>query len=129
MGIEFVHQLLQKHDASGSKSTILKPLTWFISILVASLIGLLHARAPQWILIYIVVIVTIAVAIFFYTYLVCLNKNPDALRSETFTIQKMALEKGVYGDSFLGVYEVDGRKGLATTAKNSAVDKSDSKEE
>lgn len=35
-------------------------------------------------------------------YFILLFKNPDALRSERFTLSKMALEKSVTGDSLAG---------------------------
>lgn len=39
-------------------------------------------------------------------YIYCLATDKDALRSETYTIQKMAIEKGFVGDSLIGVLTV-----------------------
>ena len=40
-------------------------------------------------------------------YVYCLVTDRDALRSETYTIQKMAIEKGFVGDSLTGVLSLD----------------------
>lgn len=45
----------------------------------------------------------IAVVIFLISYLYLMVKNPDALRSESYSIQKLAMEKGYYGDDTLGM--------------------------
>lgn len=33
-------------------------------------------------------------------------RAPDSLRSERFSLQKMAIEKGLYGDSLVGTVEL-----------------------
>jgi hypothetical protein len=38
-------------------------------------------------------------------YLFLLRRAPDALRSEGFTLRKMALEKGLIGDNLAGLFE------------------------
>ena len=71
MSITGIRELLSRSDASGSKSTILKPLTWFLALIIV--------------------------------YIYCLINDRDSLRSEKFTIQKLAIEKGIMGDDVTGI--------------------------
>jgi len=99
----FFRELLSKSDSSGSKSTVLKPLTWFISILIAGIIFSVKYNAPKWILIFFVIVSSVVILLFLFSYIYCLFVDRDALRSEKFSIQKMAIERGLYGDNTSGV--------------------------
>lgn len=96
-------ELFERSDSSGSRSTILKPLTWFLSILIGGLILLIRLKAPNWILVLFAIILCLVISIFFFAYVYCLFKDRDALRSEKYSIQKMAIEKGIVGDNIVGV--------------------------
>ncbi len=48
------------------------------------------------------------------SYAFCLFSNPDALRSEKYTLHKMAIEHGLYGDNVTGVIDADQEKGSIT---------------
>lgn len=98
-----IKELLQKSDVSGSRSTILKPLTWLISSIFGGIILLLKIDSPNWIIVMFLIVIGVALIIFFFTYLFCLFTDKDAIRSEKYSIQKMAIEKGVYGDNTVGV--------------------------
>ena len=112
MAIEFISQLLEKSDVSGSKSTILKPITWFITFLVAGLLASLRFQAPEYVVIFFMVLIGLAVSVFLLAFGYCLFKDRDALRSEKFSIQKMAIEKGIYGDNSSGVFMIQARQDL-----------------
>lgn len=103
MGITGIKELFERSDASGSKSTILKPLTWFLSLVIGGLILLIELGAPNWIIILFAIIISIAILLFFFAYVYCLFKDRDALRSEKYSIQKMAIEKGIVGDNIVGI--------------------------
>ena len=103
MGITGIKELFERSDASGSKSTILKPLSWFLSIVIGGLILLIKIAAPNWTIILFAIITCIAIFLFFFTYVFCLFKDRDALRSEKYSIQKMAIEKGIVGDNLAGI--------------------------
>jgi len=118
-----IHQLFQKSDASGSKSTILKPLTWFISLLLAAIIALSYTKANSWLIVFLVILISIAFIVFIMAYIYCLFKNPDALRSETFSIQKMAIEKGVFGDNISGTFLLEDKSEISNIEKNSKDEK------
>jgi Na+/pantothenate symporter len=120
-----IHQLFQKSDSSGSRSTILKPLTWLISLLIGGLLLTLSINPNSWLIFYFVSFITIALIAFFYVYFFCLYKNPDAIRSEKYSIQKMAIEKGIYGDNISGTFVVDSNKTLI--GNNSITNNNDEK--
>lgn len=104
MVINAIKELFQKSDSSGSKSTILKPLTWLLSIIIAGLLILVKFNSSLWMIIMFSVIMGIALIIFFFAYIYCLFTDKDALRSEKYSIQKMAIEKGLYGDNISGFF-------------------------
>ena len=56
---------------------------------------LLKFGSPIWL--------TIMLAVFFFVYIYCLINDRDSLRSEKFTIQKLAIEKGIMGDDVTGI--------------------------
>ena len=103
MAITGIRELFERSDASGSRSTILKPLTWFLSITISGIIFLIKYNAPNWILILFAIIICIAIIIFLFAYVYCLFKDRDALRNEKYSIQKLAIEKGIVGDDITGV--------------------------
>lgn len=117
MAYNIIRELMQKSDASGSKSTILKPLTWFISILIGGIILLIKINSPNWLVVMFSVIMGISIIIFFFAYLYCLFTDKDAIRSEKYSIQKLAIEKGLLGDSTLGIISENNFKSLNENIK------------
>lgn len=103
MAVNIFRELLHRSDASGSRSTILKPLTWFISVIIVGIVFLLKYNSSQWLIIMFSIILGLAILIFLFAFVFCLFTDKDAIRSEKYSIQKMAIEKGVYGDSSTGV--------------------------
>ena len=127
MAINIIRELLEKSDASGSKSTILKPLTWLLSVLIAGLLFLFKLNAPFWAYVFFSIIISVIIALFLFAYLYCLFKDRDSLRSEKFSIQKMAIEKGMYGDNLTGLHFTNDNRQI--TDKNaSSSDQSETKE-
>lgn len=103
MSITGIRELLSRSDASGSKSTILKPLTWFLALIIGGILSLLKFDSPVWLTIMLATIFCLGVAVFFFVYIYCLINDRDSLRSEKFTIQKLAIEKGIMGDDVIGI--------------------------
>lgn len=60
-------------------------------------------------------IVVIIVYISAYTYL--LFHDRDALRSEKYSIQKLAIERGLVGDSEFGIIDMDAAKDVKFLAR------------
>jgi hypothetical protein len=102
--LQMVSTLREQMNATLSRSDVLKPLAWLVGLLVAAA-GLLvfSGKAPDWLLVTIGVSLAASVAIYVASYLYCLFRNPDALRSEKYSLHKMAIEHGIYGDSNSGV--------------------------
>ncbi|HXP50752.1 MAG TPA: hypothetical protein VN922_12395 [Bacteroidia bacterium] len=100
-----IKELLHRFDSSGSKSTILKGLSGILAIFIVGLIFLLKYNAPEWLLIFFAIVLGLGILIFFFAYMYCLFIDRDALRSEKYSIQKMALERGLIGDSLSGLHE------------------------
>ncbi len=40
-------------------------------------------------------------------FVFCIRKDPDMLRSETYSIQKLAIERGLVGDSTAGIVKLE----------------------
>jgi Na+/pantothenate symporter len=112
MTYNIIRELLHKSDASGSRSTILKPLTWFISLVIGGIILLIKIDSPNWIVIMFSIIMAFSIFVFFFAYVYCLFTDKDAIRSEKYSIQKLAIEKGLYGDSTSGIILDNNRKPL-----------------
>jgi len=94
---------MQDSRVHGSRSTALSSLGWLLTILIPGIPLCLHYGAPRWIIIVLGVSVCFDVILYLFAYLYFMFKNPDALRSERFYLSKMALEKGLIGDSLSGL--------------------------
>jgi hypothetical protein len=98
--------LIEKSD--HSKSTILKPLAWLLGICIALFTSSYSLKADKWISITIAAITLFIIALYLIIYVHSYFKNPDLLRSEKYTLTKMAIEKSFQGDSLIGLVKDDG---------------------
>lgn len=103
---ELIRAFLSQASSSGSRSTALQPLGWLSGILTSGLVVAASWGAPEWALISLAVLLGITVSIYLISYVFYAIKNPDALRSEKYTLSKMALEKNLIGDDKAGLTEV-----------------------
>lgn len=103
---ELIRAFLSQASASGSRSTALQPLAVLSGILVSGLVLAASWGAPEWSLITVAVLLGITVCIYLVCYVVYATKNPDLLRSEKYTLSKMAIEKNLIGDDISGLLEV-----------------------
>ena len=104
---ETIRALMAQASASGSRSTALQPLGWLVGILTSGLILAPTWSPPEWLLISMACLLGITVVIYLVSYIYLGIKNPDALRSEKFTLSKMAIEKNLIGDNQSGLLELD----------------------
>lgn len=102
MPLDFIYSLLQQATAAGSKSTVMSDLRWMIAILGACLLGALGVHAPDWASATLVVLLVIVSFAYVGLYILFALRAPDCLRSEKFTIAKIAIEKSVQGDNLAG---------------------------
>lgn len=100
-----MQSFLSRSDAKGTRSTALHSLQWALGLLLASLPPSLLANAPDWLLVTLLCSIAIVLLVYIGAFVFLLIRNPDALRSEQFTLSKMALEKGLVGDNVTGVIE------------------------
>ena len=98
---------MEQATASGSRSTALQPLAWLAGILTTGLVFSPSWGAPAWVSVSLAIMLGCSVTLFLASYVYYAVKNPDALRSERFTLSKMAIEKNLIGDDRAGLMEVD----------------------
>jgi hypothetical protein len=96
--------LLQQANIGQSRSSVLNPLQWTLVILVFGVAACLLFHAPPWLVILFAVMLALALILFLGAYVYFASVNPDALRSEQFSLSKLAIEKGMLGDSLAGLH-------------------------
>ena len=106
-GIELMRSLFQQASAHGSRSTALNPIAWAFATVLSALIGSILVHGPSWVTAVLAVFAATLLVVFIFAYLYLMVKDRDALRSERFTLSKMAIEKSVMGDSLRGFREVE----------------------
>jgi threonine/homoserine/homoserine lactone efflux protein len=106
-GVELIRSLLQQASAQGSRSTALNPLAWAFGLTLSALAVSVSFKAPDWIIVFLSVVSSLILAVFLFAYIYLLFRDRDALRSETVTLSKMALERSIRGDSLNGFEEVE----------------------
>lgn len=85
--------------ASGKRSSVLRPLQWLIGLLIAGLGVVLGLEGRDALVVLFGVLLSIAFLAFLVAYFAFAWKDPDALRSESYSLNKMAIERGMVGDS------------------------------
>jgi hypothetical protein len=64
--------------------------------------------APAWLIALLGVFTALAASLYLFTYIYCLfSGREDFLRSETYVIQKLAIEKGFVGDNLAGIFKLE----------------------
>ena len=98
-----IRSFLSQANARGARSTALHSLQWALGLLLACLPPLLLAKAPEWLIGLVIALVVAVLLVFLVAYVYLLLRNPDALRSEEFSLSKMAMERGLVGDNLSGL--------------------------
>lgn len=99
-----VKHIFQHASSYGARSSIISPWIWMIGTLLAALSTSAILGAATWVLIFFSVLTTIVLISAMVAYFFCLFKGQtDALRSENFNLEKMALEKQISSDSLTGI--------------------------
>jgi hypothetical protein len=105
--MQMVSALREQMHATLSRSDVLRPLAWLIGILLTATVAALFAKPPEWLLIVMASLLVGAIVLYGIAYGFCLLKDRDALRSEKYSLHKMAMEHGLLGDSTTGMFEAD----------------------
>lgn len=107
LNIHILKQLIQSHESSGSRSSVLNPISWLMVILLVALLICLGSNVASGIIKTFIVFISILFLLYVISYLYCLFTDKDALRSEKYSIQKLAIEKGLIGDNIQGIFETE----------------------
>src|SRR4051812_35339756 len=105
-GIELIQSLLQQASAQGSRSTAMNPISWALAILLSSLLGSVGVGAPGWVTVMLAVFTSVTMLLYLGAYVYFMVKNSDALRSERFTLSKMAIQNSLRGDTLRGFADI-----------------------
>jgi|SRR5580700_1689692 hypothetical protein len=98
--------LREQMSATLSRTDVLRALIWPIGILMIATLGLVYAKAPEWLLIIFAAMLVGSMFLYCASYVFCLINDRDALRSERYSLNKLAIEHGIYGDSVIGMKAV-----------------------
>lgn len=116
------------HSAiSGSRSSALKTLLTLDALVLLALLiaGRPLTDSQPWIAVLLAVMLVIAILITLGAYLYFMFKDPDYLRSESFGLRKMEIERGIVGDSVGGLIDQPVR-GAVDAVKPIAIEHKDS---
>jgi hypothetical protein len=70
-------------------AAVLRALIWPMGILMTVTLGLVFAKAPTWLLVVFSTMAVISALLYFSSYIFCLLKDRDALRSETYSLKRL----------------------------------------
>ena len=90
-----------------SRSDALAPLGRFGWLLFA-MTSVAAMAGITWLLIVLAIFDAVLVLTFLAAYLYLLKHDRDSLRSERYNVQRMAIERGLVGDSAKGLQQVSG---------------------
>jgi hypothetical protein len=99
--------LREQMSATLSRSDVLKPLAWLIGMQTLAIILLVYVHAPNWLLIILATLLVAIIVLYGLSYGFCLLRDRDALRSEKYSLHKMAIEHRLIGDNLAGSFEPD----------------------
>ena len=100
-----LHSLEQHSKASASRSDVLRVLIWPGAIVATLLGATIGFGGPPWLVITLTITLLVLLAVYLVSFVWLLIVNPDALRSERYQIEKLAIERGVYGNSTVGLID------------------------
>jgi hypothetical protein len=101
-----LQSLINQASIGQSRSSVLNPLQWLLVILIAGNCLSLSLHSPLWLLAILTGGIVLALLLFFGAYIYFGKTNSDALRSENYSLTKLAIQHRLIGDSLAGVREV-----------------------
>jgi hypothetical protein len=96
---DWMRHFLDTAKTDSTKSSSLAPLQWLVGICFAGTYGLAQVTGSVGIAAAGLVIVLGLCGFYCYAYRTQMQTNPDALRSERYSLSKLAIEKGLVGDN------------------------------
>jgi hypothetical protein len=104
--VELFRSLFEQASAQGSRTTAVAPIGWALATVLAALTGTSFTNVNPWIPVVLAIFASLLLILYVGAYIYFMLKSPDSLRSERFTLSKMALEKSVKGDNLGGFVDV-----------------------
>jgi len=89
----YIAGLLRRAIMHGSRATILRPLGWLIGILATLVFAGMHLQNQMWVNVVNLILLALGVGLYLSAFAYCLLTDKEALRTEKYSIQKMAMEK------------------------------------
>jgi hypothetical protein len=106
----------------GSRTDVLRSLVWPNAMLLAALIWLSSKGAPVALLVFLGILLTGFMLLYAGAYIAFGLKDPNLLRSEQYNIKKMAIERGMLGDSSTGLVPQSDRQMTQLAAPKTSPD-------
>ena len=103
MPYNFTSGFWERAQEQGSRSTVLRPLGWAVVFCGSGAITSASIPHPMlWLTVLFGIGTALSVLLYLAAYSYCLMKMPEALRTERYSIQKLAIEKNfnVEADDF-----------------------------
>jgi len=104
--IGFLKALFHQATAYGTRSAVLNPLGWLTATLISATLCSFYFNLSTCLGVTLAIFSFLSVLLYFFTYIYFMFKDPDALRSEKFTLQKLFIER-FYGDDIHGRIKED----------------------
>jgi hypothetical protein len=102
---QLISVLKQQMSEAVSRTDVLRPLTWIVGLFLLGIVGLVSVHADMWIIVGAGLLLILTVFIYLGSYLYCLLFDRDALRSERYSLNKMAIQQGLRGDNVTGLFD------------------------
>jgi hypothetical protein len=102
---QLISVLKQQMSEAVSRTDVLRPLTWIVGLFLLGIVGLVSVHADMWIIVGAGLLLILTVLIYLGSYLYCLLFDRDALRSERYSLNKMAIQQGLRGDNVTGLFD------------------------
>lgn len=118
-GLYLIKSFIQHASAGGYRSTVLKPIGGILGMFLGATLLAFYFKMPSWVGKVFVGSSLFIVSVFLFSYIYCMFTDKDALRSERFFLQKMAIEKGLVGDDSRGLFQQSEKKEKLIPAPNS----------
>lgn len=106
--MEIFRAFMQQASGQGARSTALHPIIISLGTFLSALLISVYVNADQWVRLILASLVLANSGVLMFSYLFLLFRDRDALRSERFTLSKLAIEKSLTGDSISGFRLIDG---------------------
>lgn len=90
-------------EGMNARSNVLVSLLWLFFITLAATVSYGIWGSNEILLYFFVGALSIELLSIIIAYFIFAFTNPDCLRSETFTLSKLAIEKGQVGDGIVGI--------------------------